>query len=311
MATSVAARTPIPTPTPNLIERQVDSAAYSMGLGGNTFLGLSVSDWADLFVSAFIIIAGYFIARLLVNTILKRIVARTPTKLDDEILAEISRELRWLVMLLFANFAISGLAFLGDATRTILNDIIFLLELAILTSAALGLIRTAANHYKAGLDTKEDQDRLNPVVTAVQRIANFAIILLAFSFLLAHYGANANALYVTLLVLGLLAGLAARDVIADAISGFIILVDQPFRVGDSVYIKDLDTWGDVLEIATRTTCIRTKDNRELIVPNSQVANSKIVNYNYPDTKYRQQTDIGVAYGIDIGRIRKKEPGRHG
>ena len=81
------------------------------------------------------------------------------------------------------------------------------------------------------------------------------------------------------------------------------LVDQPFRVGDSVHIKDLDTWGDVLEIATRTTRTRTKDNRELIVFNSQVANSKIVNYNYPDTKYRQQTEIGVAYGVDIDQVR--------
>ena len=130
------------------------------------------------------------------------------------------------------------------------------------------------------------------------------MILLAFSLGLAHFGANANALYITLLIVGLLAGLAARDVIADAISGFIILVDQPLRVGDSVLITEMDTWGDVLDIGTRTTRIRTVDNRELIVPNSQVAKSKIVNYNLPDTNYRMQTDIGIAYGIDFDHIEK-------
>lgn len=303
IATSAAARTPIPTPTPGRVEQRAETIAENLNISGRTFLGLTVGDWADLLSSLLIVVAGYFVSRLVVNTILKRIAARSKNKLDDVILAEIDRELRWLVMLVFANYAISDLAFIGDTTRTILNDIIFLLGLAILTSMALGLIRTAAKHYNANLKTKDDQDRLNPVITAVQRIADLVVILLAFSLGLAHYGANANALYLTLLVLTLIASLAARDVIADALSGFIILIDQPFRVGDSVHIKELDTWGDVLDIGTRTTRVRTKDNRELIVPNSQVANSQIVNYNYPDTKYRQQTEIGVAYGVDIDRVR--------
>jgi small-conductance mechanosensitive channel len=188
--------------------------------------------------------------------------------------------------------------------RTILNDIIFLLALALLTAVALGLIRTAASQYLATQATQEDKDRLDPVVTAVKRFTNLVVLLLALSIGLAHYGANANVLYLTLLISGLIISFAARDVISDALSGFIILVDQPFRVGDSVLIKELDTWGDVLDIGTRTTRIRTKDNRELIVPNSKVVKSQIVNYNYPDSKFRVQTEIGVAYGIDIDLIRK-------
>jgi len=66
----------------------------------------------------------------------------------------------------------------------------------------------------------------------------------------------------------------------------------------------LNTWGDVLDIGTRTTRILTKDNRELIIPNSQIGKSPIMNYTYPDTKYRVQTDIELAYGIDIGQIRQ-------
>jgi len=308
MATSAAARTPIPTPTPNRIERGVDTVADNMGFSGSTFLGLGVSDWADLALSALIVVTGYFLALLLVNTILRRIAKRTPTKLDDALLRKGSRHLRWLVILLFVDFAISGLAFLDDRLRTILNDVTFLLALALLTSMALGFIRTSASYYKDNLDTKEAQDRLNPVITAVQRIAEFALFLLAFSFALTHYGASANTLYFTILAIAILASLAARDVIADAISGFIILVDQPLRVGDSVLIEELGTWGDVLNIGTRTTRIRTKDNREIIIPNSQIAKAKIVNYNLPDTNYRMQTDIGVAYGVDIDHIRKTATG---
>jgi len=82
------------------------------------------------------------------------------------------------------------------------------------------------------------------------------------------------------------------------------LSDQPFRAGDSILIKELDTWGDVLDIGTRTTRVRTQENRELIVPNSQIAKSPIVNYNYPDTNYRLQSDIRIAYGIDIDHVRQ-------
>jgi small-conductance mechanosensitive channel len=180
----------------------------------------------------------------------------------------------------------------------------FLVGLIILTSTVMSLIRVGGYHYKANLDTKEEQDRLDPIIKSVQRFAYFIVLIVALSFGLAHFGVDTNTLLLILLVTSLIVLLAARDVIADALSGFIILVDQPFRQGDSVLIKELNTWGDVLDIGIRTTRIRTKDNRELIVPNSQVAKSQIVNYNFPDSKYRLQTDVGVAYGIDIDRIRK-------
>ena len=303
MATSVAARTPIPTPTPGRIEQSVDNVADRMGWSGDTFLGLSAIGWADFIAAVLIIVAGYFVARILVNRVLVSLAKRTPTGLDDALLNRGRRHLRWFIVLIVADYAINGLAFLSDRARTIVNDVLFLLTLVLLTSMALGLIQDAAEYYKANIDSEEDQERLTPVITAGQRIAGFVVLLLAFSLGLAHYGASANTLYLTLLFAALVASLAARDVITDALSGFIILVDQPFREGDSVHIKDLDTWGDVLDIGTRTTRLRTRDNRELIVPNSQIAKSQIVNYNYPDTEYRLRSELRIAYGIDFDQVR--------
>jgi small conductance mechanosensitive channel len=64
--------------------------------------------------------------------------------------------------------------------------------------------------------------------------------------------------------------LAARDTIEDMIAGLIILIDQPFRVGDRIEIAGLGTWGDVTTIGMRTTSIRTRDNHMVIVPNSSI-----------------------------------------
>jgi small-conductance mechanosensitive channel len=304
ISTAAAARTPIPTPTPTGFEETAESFAERTGLSGRTFLGIPVPHWFDLAGAALLIVAGYFIARLLINQILGWIVQRTKTKLDDEIFATAANELRWLVVIYIADFAVSGLAFLSDNLRTLLDDLFFLAVLVILTALALEMVRGAANHFKANLSTDEDRKRLSPVIVAVRRFTGFLVLILALSIGLAHFNLDTNAFYITLLIAGLIFSLAARDVVTDALSGFIILADQPFREGDSLYIEKMDTWGDVLEIGTRTTRILTIDNRELILPNSQVVKGQIVNYNYPDSRHMLQTDIAIAYGIDIDQMRK-------
>ena len=304
VSTAAAARTPIPTPTRTNIEQGAETLATRTGLSGRTFLGIPVVDWLGLASALLLIVVGYFVARLLVNHLLKSIVGRTKTKLDDEVFVEVNNELRWFVVLVIANYSVSGLSFLNDRLRTFVNDLFFVLILIILTSIALGLIIVAANHQKANLATKEDRKRLDPIIISIQRFAYFLVLIIALSIGLAHFGVATNTFLLTLLVTLLILSLAARDIIADALSGFIILADQPFREGDRLLIQDMDTWGDVLEIGTRTTRIRLVDNRELIVPNSQISKSQIVNYNYPDTRYRMRTDISIDYGTDMNRVRK-------
>ena len=124
------------------------------------------------------------------------------------------------------------------------------------------------------------------------------------AFLLGHFGLNLAAVAAALGIAGLALSLAAQDTIADAISGFVILMDQPFRVGDRIEISELGTWGDVVEIGSRTTRIRTRDNRLVIVPNSTIGKHQVVNYTYPDPQYRVQIDIGIGYGTDIEKTRQ-------
>ena len=103
---------------------------------------------------------------------------------------------------------------------------------------------------------------------------------------------------------GFAISLAAKDTIADIIAGMIIMVDQPFRVGDRIQIQDENTWDDVTDIGLRTTRIRTRDNRLVIVPNSIIGKNQIINYTFPDPNYRIQTHVGIAYGTDIMTARK-------
>ena len=168
----------------------------------------------------------------------------------------------------------------------------------------MDIIQFAVNRYEASLENDEDQPKLTPIIITVKRLAQTAVLIVAFSIILSHFGINISIILVILVVSGFIISFGAQDILTDILSGYIILIDKPFRVGDSILIKELETRGVVLEIGTRSTHMKTGDNREVIIPNSSIGQSQVVNYTYPDTQFRVQTEIGVAYGTDIMKMRK-------
>jgi MscS family membrane protein len=130
------------------------------------------------------------------------------------------------------------------------------------------------------------------------------VVLIGLIIALSRLGIDITAFAAALGVGGLALSLAAKDTIADAIAGFIILTDRPFRIGDRIEIEEIGTWGDVMDIGLRTTRIRTRDNRMVIVPNSTIGSNQVINYSYPDPRYRIETHVGIAYGTDIEMARR-------
>ena len=147
-------------------------------------------------------------------------------------------------------------------------------------------------------------DELDPVLVLFTRIARITLVAIALTIVLSNFGINVTALTAALGIGGLALSLAAQDTLSDAISGFIILADRPYRVGDRIEIQGVGTWGDVVEIGLRTTRIRTRDNRMVIVPNSLIGKNQVINYTYPDPRYRIETHLGLAYGTDIQTARR-------
>ncbi len=303
IAAAVASRTPVPTPTPGLVSEQVDQFAAAVGLSGKSFLGLTTEDWINLAISLLIALLGYLLGVRLLFAVLKQVAHRTSTPFDDVFLDTIGPELKWLVMVLFWRFALLRLDFWSDGLRTVIDDVIYVLGLGVLLAIALRLIRFAVEWYQDNLEPRQDRERLDPIITMFQRFGYMLVIITWMSMILSHLGINITALSAALVFAALVISLGARDIISDAISGFIILIDQPFRVGDSIEIEELDKVGEVVEIGTRTTHIRTKDNRLVTIPNSTMGASQVINYSYPDPTYRVQIVVGVAYGSDFDQVR--------
>lgn len=113
---------------------------------------------------------------------------------------------------------------------------------------------------------------------------------------------NLSALLALLGLGGLAISLAAKQTLEDIISGFIILIDRPFQTGDRIKIDSMDTWGNVEIIGSRTTRIRTLDNRLVIVPNSTIVNNKVETYTSTNPEYQVVLSLGIGYGSDIDQV---------
>ena len=101
------------------------------------------------------------------------------------------------------------------------------------------------------------------------------------------------------LFLGVGIGFGLQEIIANFISGLILLFEQPVRIGDVVTIGDAS--GTVSRIRIRATTIRDWDNKELIVPNKEFVTGRVLNWSLSDATIRVSLAVGIAYGSDVDK----------
>jgi len=272
------------------------------------FWGLTGSEWTEIGISLLILLGvlllGRWIISFLLDKILLRFTKRTKTNLDNQILTAARVPLYLLAVALALDFSLRRLSFLPEDWNTWLVDGFFVIYFLVgfiftwrmVTHIFVWLSEEVSINTEASLN-----EQLFPFF---QRIVLILISAIGIITILSHFEINITAMVTTLGIGSLAVALAAQNALEDTISGFLIMIDRPYRIGDRIELLDLDTWGDVVDIGLRSTRIRTRDNRMVVVPNSQIGKSLVVNYAYPNDQYRLQIHIGVAYGTDIEKARK-------
>ena len=91
-------------------------------------------------------------------------------------------------------------------------------------------------------------------------------------------------------------GFAFRDILQNFLAGILLLLNQPFRIGDQIIMKDLE--GTVEDIQTRATFLRTYDGRRVVVPNSDLFTNTVTVNTAFETR-RLEHVIGISYDDDI------------
>jgi small-conductance mechanosensitive channel len=103
-------------------------------------------------------------------------------------------------------------------------------------------------------------------------------------------------------LLGVVVGFAARSTLANFVAGVMIAVNQPVRLGDRVVIGDAE--GIVEDVGLTYTRLRTSDNRRVLIPNEELANSRVANLTLIDAVSLAQARVTVPVTADGTRVRE-------
>ncbi|MBD3653147.1 MAG: mechanosensitive ion channel [Kangiella sp.] len=96
-------------------------------------------------------------------------------------------------------------------------------------------------------------------------------------------------------------GFGAKNVMDNFISGWILMSERPVRINDVVEMED--QLGRVIQVGNRSTMIRRIDGAHLVIPNSTLLQSNLINWTLVDPNIRNSVKVGVAYGSDVEKVR--------
>jgi len=185
---------------------------------------------------------------------------------------------------------------LGDSSITLWDILTFFILLFLILFVA-GKIRSwLVNHLLS--KTKLDHGGRQ----AVGAVTRYVIIFIGFLVILQTMKINLTTLNVIAGTLGIGIGFGLQNVASNFISGLIILLERPIKIGDRIEVGKVE--GDVIEIGARSTTVVTNDNIAIIVPNSKFITENVVNWMYTGARVRFRVPISVAYGSDVRLVEK-------
>ena len=145
----------------------------------------------------------------------------------------------------------------------------------------------------AGLNRRRIDPELNLLLS---RIAQIAIIVIGIIWALATVDFDVTGFVAGLGIVGFTIGFALKDIAENFVAGVLLLLQQPFDIGEAVEAGGYS--GTVTNIEIRSTTIRTWDGLLVIVPNAQVYGNPITNYSKVNQR-RISLDVGVGYETDL------------
>ena len=131
-------------------------------------------------------------------------------------------------------------------------------------------------------------------------LLRYVILIVGFAVILQNAGINLAALGVVAGAIGVGVGFGLQNIISNFISGLIIMLERPIRVGDRIEVSGIE--GVVREIGARRATIVTADNVSILIPNQRFITENIVNLVYAQAPIRLRVPLQVAAGADLNQV---------
>ena len=194
-----------------------------------------------------------------------------------------------------AAHGIAGLGFTAGATRISVGSVIAALVVVYVTFILSRIVS------KFLIDRELKRRRLEKgVIISISALLHYGLLVIGFLFALMVMGFDLTKITIILSALGVGIGFGMQNIANNFVSGLILLIERPVRVGD--YIELNGTWSEIKRIGLRSTRVTTFDNADIIVPNSELVTNRVTNWTLGSRVVRATIPVGVAYGSDIASV---------
>ncbi|MDD1670312.1 MAG: mechanosensitive ion channel family protein [Methanomicrobiales archaeon] len=257
------------------------------------------------FYAAATLLAGViaaFIAHFVLGWLRKK-AERTETRLDDVFLRSTEKPIIAFILLTtlviaLTTFEVVPTTFGWINSHPVIHSIYILIFAWIASVLLYNLIST----YGRSLARRTDPEFNDRFIPLLEMGAKYLVWFIAFLLILKAFEVDITPFLAGAGIAGLAVALAAQDIIGNFLSGAIITLDKPFKVGDRIKYDDL--LGDVVSVGARSTRIKTMDHQIVAIPNSKITSNVITNYAMPDVKIKVRIPVSVAFDSDIGRVKE-------
>ncbi len=240
------------------------------------------------------------ITDMIFSRIFQRIVDKTQTDLDDQILGLLHRPIFYSILFVGFSIAIKTInipTYFEFVFVGVFKTITILIWLFVSMKALVISMEWAVNKTTNPLLQQK-------TIPLFNNLGKIAIGLFGVYFIFLSWDININGILASAGVLGVVLGLAAKDTVANFFAGIFLMADSPFKEGDYILL-DSGERGYVKQMGLRSTRFMTRDDIEITIPNSVIAASKIVNESGgPGEIERVRLTLHVAYGADIEIVKK-------
>ena len=267
-----------------------------------TFINESAILQENIILKRLVIILIYaFLAKavdIFVDRVLSRIASKTRVRFDDKAIKYFHAPICWTV---FGFGILHGLAVgpLSDPWQVILPQVTKSILLVLWLIASIRIFNWIVEQYMTGAHEKGKIGK--DLFMVLKNVLRVVVIVAGLIWLLSIWQINLTPLFASAGIAGIAVALAAKDTLANFFGGISIFMDNAFKVGEFI-ILDSGERGEVVEIGIRSTRIKTRDDVIVTIPNSIIANSKIINESAPIPRFRIRVPVGVAYGSDIEKV---------
>jgi len=252
-------------------------------------------------VGALVVALAFFVLAVVVRVVvfrsLKRLAGLSATLIDDRLLQNLGKPVFTTILFIGLTFATNA-AMLPIGTSVIVNlllSVIVASWMRAILRISDSLLDTLGNHEHFTLI----EARTMPLFDLTTKLLT---ILIGSYVLLLIWGINPVGWLASAGIVGIAVGFAAKDTLANLFSGFFIVADAPYKIGDYINL-DSGERGKVSAIGLRSTRLLTRDDVEITIPNGVIANAKIINESGgPHLKIRTAVPVGVAYGSDVDGV---------